>query len=409
MTEMIQQVSLEEIPIPVKDKTVDSRLPGLDMLRFIAVVLVLGHHMPPPRDWPHIPKLALLFWTTGGWVGVDLFFVLSGFLVSGLLFREYKSRGRFSIGRFYVRRGWKIYPPFLALVATTVAAQMLIGTGVSKRSLVSEIIFIQCYVPGLWIHTWSLAVEEHFYLLLPLLLYFILKLNVNSAEPLRPVVLMAFCVAAFCLVLRLINWNYNPSYIPGLSYDRYVYHFPSILRLDSLFFGVAISYQYHFHTDWFVKSFFRWRAWLIVGGVLVLLPAFIFPLDSMPGVFTTVGLTCFYLASGAILAGILLCRVRRSPLVIAAATLGSYSYSIYLWHLPVQSWGVRAIERASGLSLGFEAKTTIYLLGSIVIGIAMAKIIELPALRIRDAWFPSHADAGTPRQTQLTADIHAAK
>lgn len=54
-------------------------------------------------------------------MGVDLFFVLSGFLVSGLLFTEYRSRGHLGVGRFYIRRGWKIYPPFIALIAATVA------------------------------------------------------------------------------------------------------------------------------------------------------------------------------------------------------------------------------------------------------------------------------------------------
>jgi peptidoglycan/LPS O-acetylase OafA/YrhL len=82
-------------------------------------MLVLGRHMwSPPESLPSGWKSFFLTWQRGGWVGVDLFFVLSGFLVSGLLFTDYKSRGRLSIGRFYMRRGWKIYPPFFSLSAS---------------------------------------------------------------------------------------------------------------------------------------------------------------------------------------------------------------------------------------------------------------------------------------------------
>jgi peptidoglycan/LPS O-acetylase OafA/YrhL len=74
------------------------RLVGLDLLRLVAVILVLGRHMDlPPEDWARAWRTIFLTWQWGGWVGADLFFVLSGFLVSGLLFAEYEARGRLSI------------------------------------------------------------------------------------------------------------------------------------------------------------------------------------------------------------------------------------------------------------------------------------------------------------------------
>ena len=90
-----------------------SRIKQLDVLRGIAIVLVLGSHMPASDLWSQI-----------GWVGVDLFFVLSGFLVSGLLFNEYKKHGQIRLGRFLIRRGFKIYPAFYFLILVTIAIRL---------------------------------------------------------------------------------------------------------------------------------------------------------------------------------------------------------------------------------------------------------------------------------------------
>src|SRR5207244_3621789 len=100
--------------------------------------------------------------------------------------------GRLSVGRFYMRRGWKIYPPFFTLIAATVIVYNLIdGVPIPRRPLGSELVFIQSYFPGLWNHTWSLAVEEHFYLLLPLALVLIQRLNRDSPTPLKPILGLA--------------------------------------------------------------------------------------------------------------------------------------------------------------------------------------------------------------------------
>src|SRR6185503_12438978 len=223
-----------------------------------------GHHArawpahvvpPPPETWPVGWGSIPFTWQRRGWVGVDLFFVLSGFLVSGLLFSEYNLRNRLSIGRFFMRRGWKIYPPFLTLIAATVIGILIAGGPVKWQSLVSELMFLQGYVPGLWDHTWSLAVEEHFYLLLPVVLILTLKFNRGSPKPLKPVLALAGCVAVLSLVLRLLTWQYRPTY------DHITHLFPSHLRFDSLFFGVAISYAYHFHKSRFIESLSPWRRW----------------------------------------------------------------------------------------------------------------------------------------------------
>src|SRR5438034_2045551 len=172
----------------------EPRVRQLDVLRAIAVLLVLGHHMDPP-DPGVVTSLRVVVdtWHRAGGVGVDLFFVLSGFLISGLLFSEYKRSGRIDFLRFFIRRGFKIYPAyyfFLFLLA------FLRG-----RPTLADLIFMQSYWPYSWGHTWSLSVEEHFYIALPLVLMLSMRFsrcrNFSWIPYAFPVVLIA------CLAMRI--------------------------------------------------------------------------------------------------------------------------------------------------------------------------------------------------------------
>src|SRR5438045_3895822 len=89
-----------------------SRNQSLDVLRGIAVLLVIVSHYSGT-----LPRPSALLET--GWVGVDLFFVLSGFLISGLLFSEFEKTGSINLKRFWIRRGFKIYPPFYVFMGLT--------------------------------------------------------------------------------------------------------------------------------------------------------------------------------------------------------------------------------------------------------------------------------------------------
>ena len=168
-------------------------MPQLDLLRGIAVIAVIAYHYPAFR------------WFDAGWAGVGLFFVLSGFLISGLLFADYKRNGKISIGRFLIRRGFKIYPPFYVFLLVTVPFLIFIfGPRRWPSRLFFECFFLQDYLPHLWPHTWSLAVEEQFYLLLPPLLVGLSKLR-RLGNDRGFVLLPAISVALLlgCLLLRL--------------------------------------------------------------------------------------------------------------------------------------------------------------------------------------------------------------
>src|ERR1700689_2911940 len=120
------------------------RFAWFDFLRCFAIFLVMFPHC---RDIaPELPGVISTLFTQihlVGWIGVDLFFVLSGFLVSGLLFDEYDATGRLDIRRFFIRRGFKIIPAFYVLTAFTAVYDLLVQGRVIKKDLLHDLFFMQ--------------------------------------------------------------------------------------------------------------------------------------------------------------------------------------------------------------------------------------------------------------------------
>ena len=158
------------------DEAIMRRFAWFDCLRCVAILLVMAAHckdIAPTLS----PALGAVFAFTRqiGWVGVDLFFVLSGFLVSGLLFDEHDATGVLDIKRFLIRRAFKIIPAFYFLTLVTVIYDAIAFHRVVVVHLIHDIFFLQSYRPGMWSHAWTLAIEVHFYILLAVLLYYLSK------------------------------------------------------------------------------------------------------------------------------------------------------------------------------------------------------------------------------------------
>jgi peptidoglycan/LPS O-acetylase OafA/YrhL len=376
-------LKIEMLPAGTRPVAMNDRVLGLDVLRVFAVALVLGRHLPaPPAHMPLPVRWVFDTWRRGGWAGVDLFFVLSGFLVSGLLFSEYQKRRGISILRFYARRAWKIYPPFYFLIFVTVLWELSKGYRPWDIHLVSELLFLQSYIYPIWVHTWSLAVEEHFYLMLPLLLGGLLWLRRGSADPFRPILLVAAFVCLALLLLRIYHaWSYP-------KFSVWSHLFPTHLRLDSLLFGVAISYAFRFHLDWFQGLSRAHRMWMMIGGCAAFVPAFVFTLEKSPFLYTA-ALSLFYLGGGALLIGVLLGETTKNRATAVVGMIGAYSYSIYLWHVPVLKHLPLLFERVFHFPMSFAMLVPAGILVSLVGGVIMARLIEVPALILRDRWFPA--------------------
>lgn len=300
---------------------------------------------------------------------MDIFFVLSGYLVSGLLFDETKRRGQARIGRFLIRRGFKIYPAFYAMLAGTCVVRTILGGGLLPRALLAEALFVQNYSPtSLWNHTWSLDVEEHFYLLLALL-FAVAQLRKRAFSPL-PWALAAFVL---CPVFRF----FSAEQIPFRTHER----------LDALAFGVVLRWALDNQALRGLAKRPRVRWVLAVGGLLFMLPAML--LGQLDRFVSVAGLTLLYLGAG----GLVLALVahpwpERNPLARALARVGVDSYSIYLWHMPVIVWLPRLLERAH-LHLRAEPVILISIAASLIAGVALARLIELPGLALRERLFPA--------------------
>lgn len=141
--------------------------PGLDGIRCIAILAVIWHHSLPPQALPMLGR---------GFLGVDLFFILSGFLISTLLIREKSATGKISLADFWVRRALRLVPAYYALLFALAGAYLVLKPGSDEtRALITGFPVYALYLSN-WINpgapnlspTWSLATEEQFYLVWPL-------------------------------------------------------------------------------------------------------------------------------------------------------------------------------------------------------------------------------------------------
>lgn len=173
----------KHLAAPGSPKSADRRNYALDLLRGVAVLLVLALHTPVPDSWDSAGGVlgAAMVVRNLGWAGVDLFFVLSGFLISGLLFVELKESGKLDVGRFWMRRGMKIWPSYFAAYGIMFFLTLALQTGLLGRpflptardssiAAIPNVLFVQNYIwpETRWFASWSLAIEEHFYLVLPI-------------------------------------------------------------------------------------------------------------------------------------------------------------------------------------------------------------------------------------------------
>lgn len=358
------------------------RNPALDILRAFAVLLVLGRHMTDPmfRCGSRLTDL----WYEAGWIGVDLFFVLSGFLVGGLLMAEVRRSGQLRVGRFYVRRAFKIYPAFYVLLITTIIVGPMLGTPVSSGGIVAEAFFIQNYKGPIWQHTWSLAVEEHFYILLPLLLGLFVRRG-DRVNPFRKLPMLIITIGIGLLAWRIVRAYTHAQTGGPFEYAPLLYR--THIRIDALFLGVLLAYLHHYHAAALAAFMNKYRGAISILATLAIVPAVI--LKVQHPFMHSVGLTLLALG----FAGVLLLTVYPAapapPNIFARffAFLGMFSYSVYLWHLPFRDWVMPLLSTQHPI-----VQLAAYVVGSFAVGIILGKLIEWPMLAIRDRFFPS-----TPR------------
>jgi peptidoglycan/LPS O-acetylase OafA/YrhL len=366
---------------------------GLDVLRGSAILLVFLNHIDSHTIAGFIPPQGIagfIYWRikTFGASGVDLFFVLSGFLISGLLFKEIDETGGLRLGRFWARRAFKILPSYyfllIVLAATGATGWLdLSSLGATAHSFFVHGLFFQNYLASTVNGpTWSLAVEEHFYLLLPLLLLLVRgsAAQIDSRRFLLMIVPLLLLPLAFRIQRAL----------GGIQLDDFMQtHF----RFDSLLFGVL--------TQWLLRTKSPVAAMVATHkricaaiSALLILPLLFYP-RSHPFMFT-IGFSMAAMGYAVLLLLVVSTapgRWQESRPAAAVATIGIWSYNIYLWHfflgethiLPfygrTQRWIATHIPHAGlmvAVQFAFFAAT------SIGVGALLTQIVEKPFLSLRD-------------------------
>jgi peptidoglycan/LPS O-acetylase OafA/YrhL len=333
-------------------------LPALDGLRALAVLAVVGYHLN-------------LWWARGGYLGVDLFFVLSGFLITSLLLEEHAADGTIRLGAFWARRGRRLLPALFVMVAAVMAFVVLEGR-YGNTDLVAAIdlsqlrdqalatlgyvanwqliatqhsYFAQFSAPSPLQHTWSLAIEEQFYLVWPFVTLVLLKWSVTSRRSVGAIVTAMLAVASTVLMAVL--------FVPGADPSRIYYGTDT--RLADLAVGATLAWLTARGAElpeWTTKAL-RVAAPLAALGLVAL----------MVTAGTAEGIPSPFMFEGGFLAASLLCAVviadvRRDDSVLATVFswrplvgIGVVSYGIYLWHWPVIVFATPASTGVSGAGL----------------------------------------------------------
>ncbi len=330
-----------------------THLAGLDGLRALAVTAVVVFHAFP----------GLL---PGGYVGVDVFFVISGFLITTLLLREREAEGRIRLGRFWLRRARRLLPALAIVIAVSGAWALLLGgdalAGLSWQVLGAATFssnwlliahgggYFEEASPELFRTFWSLAVEEQFYLLWPLLLLLVLRLP----RRLRAGVLVAAGIASAVVMAVLASTD---------AAATRVYY-----GTDSHAFGLALGAALALAG----RPTGRWRvpaALVGLAAVLLLAATLPEPLAYRGGLALAAAATALVLLGA------------ESPLgraldVAPLRWLGRRSYAVYLWHWPLLVLLGQTLPDAPAVLIGSAA-----IAGSLAASAVSYRFVELPIRR----------------------------
>jgi peptidoglycan/LPS O-acetylase OafA/YrhL len=330
--------------------------PELDGLRGIAVLIVLASHA-------HLAGFAV----EGGFAGVTLFFVLSGFLITSLLEAELGRQGQIDFRSFYVRRGLRLLPALFALLAVVAVGYALNAwpspPGPGIASVPVSLVAVAGYVPnwtgmfvqmGVLSHTWSLGVEEQFYLAWPIALF----------AGHRLLGARRLAVVALALAILVTPWR-----LLLMGHEHYAHVFSGTdTHADALLLGCALALL-RVRAPHFV-------GWLGVAGIMVIGALWA---NGATGLIVFMPLAA--VASVAALAG--------CPAMLAwrpLAYVGRISYGLYLWHYLLIWWG-------------WPAPLVIPV--SIAVAIVSYEHLERPFLRLKDRYARARVDevatpAGVP-------------
>jgi peptidoglycan/LPS O-acetylase OafA/YrhL len=360
--------------------------PEIQLLRALAVLAVVGNHLAPRQ-------------ITGGYLGVDVFFVISGYLISAHLLRELDRTGRVRLGAFWARRARRLLPASLLVLLVSAAGTVLFVPSTQwdgvMRQITASALYVQNWAlaadtqdyfassnsPSPVTHYWSLSLEEQFYLVWPLLAFGAYVVGRRLGRPRRAVVAVFIVVVLASLTYSVVETSRNPS----------AAYFVTPTRIWELGMGGLLALV---PLAWCVQApAWSRRSAAVVGWSTLVGSVLLFdegaPVPGWVALVPVLGAVAVIWAGDAF-GG----RVPRPvrPGQVAAVWVGGISYSLYLWHWPP----VVLVPYATGHPLTAAAKVVL-LAVVLVVSWLSARLVEDPVRRAR--WLTS----GPLRRTFLPA------
>ncbi len=345
-------------------------VPALDGIRAVAVVLVMCFHA-------HVPGFS------GGDAGVDVFFALSGFLITTLLLEEHQTSGRIALSSFYARRALRLYPALLAAAVLAIALAALripifdaaSAVGTTVRGLPFSLFYTMNiaraadWTSGGYLgHTWSLAIEEQFYLVWPFVVVVLLRRSTPAT--------LGWIAAGLALASASVRAGLDLSGV-----DKDLLFNATFSHVDGIFAGCALALVWRRHPELLRRVSGPLLVALAVGAAIAVVV--------LGRAMNVVGYATVVVATLVVIGHVLTqptSVLSRAFATRPATEIGKRSYGLYLYHWPIF------------LFLGIDTRPHILVLG---FGGAFAAawlsyaLVERPFLRLKDRWAVSRPATGT--------------
>jgi peptidoglycan/LPS O-acetylase OafA/YrhL len=356
---------------------------GLDFLRTIAILMVFIFHYQG-GDFNDL----FLGIKDFGWTGVDLFFVLSGFLIAKQLFAEANTSNKISIKKFYIKRAFRILPAYFFILAiyyfVPIFRESPVLSPLYRYLTFTQNIGLNPRINNAFTHCWSLCVEEQFYILFPLILLLFCFYKMQ-----KKVFYLIAVLFIFTILIRIFLWNSfvdpikNPFAIKNNIWVTWIYY-PTYARLDGLLTGITIAGIFEYLPKWKTWLQTKGNTLLVIGISIVVVAFYVckdrFGFTANAHGFQTVALGYGFIVLSAICPSSILYKINFRFF----KTIAILSYAMYLCHK-----GICHICQTYFEELGFNEEGNFMLLiclaATIFSAVLIRYLIEKPFLKCRDS------------------------